>query len=212
MKITRFLAAGLLPFWIVAFWVGMASAATVTIFSDNFDRSDSAIVGNNWGPVGDASISGNRLLLDNSYELATQQGPASGGLSTVGLTNIILEFDWQGVNTEGINPETGGPDVSTDWLYVSWRPLSGGPAAWQTAAPGGIALDTSLQHYTAYLPLAAAGIDDLQFQFMPIFSDDQNEQVYIDNVTLTAVPLPGALPLLLSALIGLFFVSRQRKT
>jgi hypothetical protein len=76
--------------------VGSASAVTI-LFSDDFNRANNNTVGNGWQEAGGISINNNQLLFDGNGTLTATQGTSP--LSTIGLTNITLEYDWQGVNT-----------------------------------------------------------------------------------------------------------------
>jgi hypothetical protein len=64
-------------------------SSAAVIFQDDFNRADSAIVGNGWAEDGNTvSISGNALKIEAN-------GSVTQNFSTVGLTDIKLSFDFR---------------------------------------------------------------------------------------------------------------------
>ena len=175
------------------------AALAGVIFQDDFDVANRNTVGNGWSEIernnNDVAIDNGRLRLrdrQNGIDAAASQ---LAGISTLGLEDIALSFDWSAsYNTE-----------SNDSLFVQWRVT--GASTWTTLmeqALGG----SSMQHRVLALGLAAADRASLQFRFY-IDVSASNERVYLDNVTLSgndrnvAIPEPSTLLLLGIALLAI---------
>ena len=105
--------------------------------------------------------------------IATQ----SGGISTVGFTNITLTYEWSPTNNTELATSFGsewrdGPAGS--WTEIARHELIG-PASFVFAS-WGIA--------------DAAGLSDFQFRFRAAVNAN-NEGAYIDNVSLAGDPATG---------------------
>ena len=179
-----------------------ASASTVTLFTDDFNRANSNTVGNGWTESGgvssvDVAIAENMLRLRHPNATATQ-----AVMSTVGYTDITLDITWAGL-----------PDSEPlDELFVEWRNTANG--AWTRAATLSMG-STSFQSRT--IQLTGADSSAL-FQFR-LFGDasraDEDEGALVDVVTLNgvvasaSVPEPSSLLLLLGA--GLALATTRRR-
>jgi hypothetical protein len=176
----------------VLLWsAGSVSAAT--IFFDDFNRANSNTVGNGWqevgGNAGAISINNNQLLFSASDTLTATEGIQT--LSTIGLANITLEYDWQGASTDGA--ETLKSYWSSDGTNFT---LLGTHALFPTAA---------LSHATFNLGGTAANQADITIRF-EFVGNDGNDAARIDNVSLTgAAAVPG--PIVGAGVPGLIFAS-----
>ncbi len=181
------------------------SAFAVVIFEDNFNGRNGNTVGNGWSEIerqhNDVAIHGGVLQLrdrQNGMDAAASQ---LGGFSTIGLTDIMLSYDWGASNNTENN----------DSLFVEWR--VSGSSSWTELiqhALGG----SSLTGNVLSLGVAAANQASIEFRFYTSVSAS-NERALIDNVMLTgrtaamAVSEPTTVMLIGLAMLG--FVARKRQ-
>jgi hypothetical protein len=178
---------------------GVGSASAVTIFSDDFTRANSNTVGNGWletgGPGNGSGIAivNNQLVFSANATLTLTQGTLV--LSTAGLTNITLSYDWQGVRVGG------GETLAAAWSLDGTNFTTLGTHNLSPAS-------TSMNHASWTLPASAEGLADLTIRFIAILNNG-NDVARLDNVLVTgepvlvpnegaetlATPLPAALPL-----------------
>ena len=186
-----------------------AQASAATIFSDQFNRGTTGTVGNGWTELGDAGgvgIQSNVLYLYGSNGTSLDAGIAQlAGLSAVGYTGITLAFDWLGIGTE-----------FTDHLYAQWKLQSESSSQWHTLATIALGDTSGGLNPTGLLALGAAAAGQLIDIRLYTDVSRTDEGAWIDNVVLAGtpvspVPLPGALPLFASGLVGLGWLRKRRK-
>ncbi len=182
---------------------GMANA--LTIFSDDFNRSNSNDVGNGWveneGDFDDVAIWNNTLRL-RDWQWIGNDAAAKQIDNLAGWTNIYLDFDWAASeNTE-----------SSDKLYVSFK-VGGGDwvKEWTQSLSGSGFASVSLG------PISLVENQDIvKFKFHTDVSTSR-EYAQIDNVVLRGdqsggapVPEPATMMLFGLGLLGLAGVSRKK--
>lgn len=161
-----------------------APVSAAIIFEDDFNRSNTDTLLNGWSEIesssADVAIRGNRVRLKDDLPNTPVDAAAAqlGGLSTLGLGNITLMYDW-------------GPFMESetaDILTVQWKLASN--ATWLTLAvhtlggPEGVLTPNSIS-----LGPDAANKADLQFRFF-VTVTDSIAGAWIDNVKLTGEPQP----------------------
>jgi hypothetical protein len=72
--------------------VAAQPAGAVSIFLDDFNRANSATVGNGWVEGSGILVDAYSLLFAGNATLTATQGTLT--LSTVGFTNLALSYDW----------------------------------------------------------------------------------------------------------------------
>jgi len=197
---------------IVALAIGAPASAGI-ISSDDFNRDNSNVVGNDWAEIesgnGDVKIAGNRLRLrDND---GTPDAQASQlALSTTGFENILLSYDWAPIGA----PETG------DMLFVKY---SIGGAFTLVDFHELIVADGI---FTSQLDIALSADDKATFQIrfrtdVTEGPDGEKEGAFVDNVLIkgdeiaapppsTSIPAPGTLALFGLGLLGLGATHRRK--
>jgi hypothetical protein len=207
----------------VAFATVIAQPAfAVTVFSDDFNRAVSTTVGNNWtesesstgavaivhdtGAVGDNQL---QLLGNNGNDAIDQAVAQLGGLSTAGLTNITLSFNYLGITSTDAD----------DLLHAEWKLHSA--ATWtslQTFALGDTTLPLNASGSLAFGATADDALIDIRlYTAVSNGTPGSTEGAFIDDVVLfgtaaaSATPIPGALWLFGTVLAGGAGFGRWRK-
>ena len=195
-----------------------ASATTVDIFTDNFNRGNSDTVGNGWTEydhnAADVAIHNNQLRLRDSRSNTTiDAGVAQlGGLDATGLQDIMLSFDFK---------RNDNTSESSDKINVEWKLST--DAVWTLLFQHG--LGNGASNYASVSKALGASADNasgILIRLSTNVTDNANgntEGALVDNVVLsgtvtettTTVPLPAGLPLLLSGLVGAGLIGRKRK-
>ncbi len=180
--------------------------ATVIAFEDNFDRDNNDIVGNNWAEVEDND---NDVAIYNSALRIRDKSPdgaaTQSGISTAGLDNITLSFDWSLVG------DTESEGKYADYFNVFWKPSTDATFLELVSLTlGGLTPSQAL-----LLPVAANNtFIDIKLQ---IDVTGGSEGVLVDNVVVegysysVSVPEPSTVALLGIGLVGLSFMRRRRR-
>jgi len=157
-----------------------AGATSITIFEDDFVRDSSHTnnsVGNGWVEEYEAQDSYVRAK-DGKLRLRGLNGPeAYHAISTVGYTDITIEFEWEQANAE-----------NEDALNLFWM-NSTIPGGWTTVDATAV-WSIELSTYDASQGKVSVGITgggefaNAAFGFRADVSDD-NEQAYITTVKVT---------------------------
>jgi hypothetical protein len=125
----------------------------VTIFSDDFNRPDSDVVGNGWNevdlggiPPANASISGQALLMTGGNTTPTYMALVRSG-SIEGDFRIAFSFTFSDAVLARVLVSIATPDMDADsgWYAMGYLPDHLGAWNAQTALPGSVnaALDPS---------------------------------------------------------------------
>jgi len=181
-------------------------AVSAVIFEDDFDRSNTNIVGLDWNEgekdSNDVAIYRNQLRLrDHQNGIGASISRLFDPQATSGLS---IAFDWRASN----NTE------NSDFFYLSTN-LSREPdnAIWQTQLGGSEYAHTVIN----FSDLNLTGSDPISTLFFWIDVGSASETVYIDNLMVTQdlivdaleaevteVPEPGTTSLLALGLLGLY--------
>lgn len=211
----------------VVFSVSPASAATVTLFSDNFDRTGTGnSVGNSWteyeAQASDVAISNRSggywlMLRDYSGNALGDAVALQNSVSTQGGGSTTVKFNWQ-ANSEADTGSNG------DKLYFAWRQNPAG--SWNISSA---IFETSgsrpVRTFTSTFTTAPGTI---AFRlFTDITNTEHNEGFYVDNFTLTgertvtanppvinsvpSVPEPSTWAMMLIGFAGLGYAGYRRR-
>lgn len=181
------------------------SAFAVVIFEDDFNRSDRNNVGNGWSEIerhnNDVRVNGGVLHLRDNRGNGVDAAATQSGFSTVGLTDIMLSYEWG----------ASGNTESNDSLFVQWRVT--GSDSWTTLvehALGGSSLTGNILAFG----IEAANQASIEFRFYTSVSAS-TERAFIDNVVLTgraaATAVSEPTTLMLMSLAGLGFLVRRKR-
>ena len=185
-----------------------ANAVPVTLFEDNFDGQSQATNAslNGW-TVSNGTIdvigapnffnlypgNGNYLDMDGS-------NLNGGKISTVQTFDILAGVEYFISFSYGKNEQNG--NLTPESLNFGFDTLTPLNLALTAASIG------SLVNVT-YSFISATGANDVSLFFEDLGGDNQG--VILDNVKLSAVPLPAAAPLFLMGLAGLGAMARRRR-
>jgi hypothetical protein len=189
-----------------AMLLGATSFANATVlFTDNFNTETQALNGSlsNWTVTnGTIDVIGAPAFFDfypgnGNYLDMDGSSSDAGKITTNSSFNLIagqqyaISFDFgkNGLKKESLNVKVGA---------FSWV-LSLGATLTQGNILTGI----------AYLFTPTANVSGAKISFEGVGTDNQG--VIIDNVQLSAVPIPAAAPLLVMGLMGLGALARRRK-
>lgn len=174
------------------------SALAAPIFSDDFNRANANSVGGGWSEIersgnnnrNDVAISGNALQLRDNQGAASAASPdaaATFSVSTLGLENLFLSFDWA--------PLTDSE--SDDFLNVSWRT---GGGDWTDLWSVGLGGNGGWSSANVELGASAANLEIIDIRFWTdvsysgflgiLFDSPANEGARIDWISLTGNPIP----------------------
>jgi hypothetical protein len=193
--------------WCAVFALGMmlaAPAAADVIFSDDFNRPNSDIVGMGWVETENPAEPDDVAIAVESLRLRDFQPDAAATqflISTIGYENITLSYEWLGLQVE-----------SGDELLSQWKRSS--DTDWITLLTHDLSTHDTLTPAFAELgPTASNTMIDFRF----LLNVNENaERARVDNVLLEGdliaaqVPEPSTIALLGVVLAGLGFSRRKR--
>lgn len=215
LKVLAFSAVGVVA-------LGAKSQAATVLFQDNFDTDTLALNATppgwtvtNAGSGGSVDLIGSHggtlydLLPGNGvYVDMDGSNNHQGRLRTVATFNFVPGVTYTlSYDLAGNQRITSGPG-SHDRVRVQFRDLTGHLVAGTNVLhnlAGSTGFTTFTDTFTVSAPVTARLI------FAAVSSSSDNIGLLLDNVKLTAVPLPGAALLMLSGLAGLGAFARRRR-
>ncbi|MEM7083012.1 MAG: PEP-CTERM sorting domain-containing protein [Pseudomonadota bacterium] len=181
-----------MPILVLICGLAAPSASAVIIFSDDFSGGNRNTVGNGWSEIeddhNDVAVHNGVLRLRDTQNGIDAAASQLGGFSTIGLTDIILSYDWGASN----NTE------SNDSLFVEWR--VSGSSTWTELVEHALG-GSSLVNNVLSLGFAAANQANIEFRFYTSVSTS-SERAFLDNIVLSgraaamAVSEPATLALI----------------
>lgn len=204
MRLTTHILAATMGFAMLS-----SAAAATTIYAEDFDRANSDTLGNGWAELSssgnDVRVRSGVLHLRDSRAGDPDAAAGSTVIDALGRNNVTLSFDWRAMH----NNETD------DVLNVAWAagrpPAISSPGDWTVL--GQFSADGN-SIFSEVLSLGAAAnnqlINLLFWTDVSEGSEGRFEGFHIDNIAVSAVPLPAGAPLLLAGLAGLGLARRRR--
>jgi hypothetical protein len=125
---------------------------------------------------------------------------ASVSLNTLGFENLILSYDWF---EDGATVDEFIQVDIRDGSFINSQRLA-------IHIPQSTLPDFEVQNESISLPIWAEDNPSIFIDFT-VHSDDNSDYVYLDNIVLSAVPVPAAAWLFGSGLLGLIGVARRKK-
>jgi hypothetical protein len=199
--------------------LGARSQAATVLFEDNFNSNP---VGLNATPSGWKTVSGAVDIIGNSsngssFDLLPGNGAyidMDGSKFQEGTIRTLTSFDFVPGVTYTLTYDLAGNQRiasgrnSVDRVRAFFREVGGSVVA-ATSLVTSLAYNTGFTTITETFTVAAPVTARLFFAAVSRRSD--NIGLLLDNVKLTAVPLPGAALLMLSGLAGLGAFARRRR-